>query len=66
MSHHKNPYPRGHEIDNFGRHLLGHHYYVHVYSLSEPCPGLEKKILKKNPSILHFYPKLPQNYLPLG
>ena len=42
MSHHKNPYPRGHEIYNFGRHLLGHHYYV--YSLSEPCPGLEKKI----------------------
>ena len=61
-SHHKSPYPRGHEIDNFGRHLLGHHYYVHVYSLSEPCPVLEKKIFKKhiNFTLLpQITPKLP-------
>ena len=25
---HKNPYPGGHEIYNFGRPFLGHHYYL--------------------------------------
>ena len=27
---HKNPYPGGHEIYNFGRPFLGHHYYIHL------------------------------------
>ena len=39
----------GHEIYNFGRHLLGHYYYT--LSLSDPCLGLGKTILK---IILHF------------
>ena len=29
------PLPRGHEIYNFGRPVLGHHYYT--LTLSEPC-----------------------------
>ena len=37
------PQGRGHEIYNFGRTLLGHYYYT--LSLSDPCLGVEKKIL---------------------
>ena len=47
---HKNPCPRGHEIYNFGRPFLGHHYYI--LGLSDLCLGVEKKILKE---IMHFY-----------
>ena len=32
-------------INEFGRPYHGHHYYVR--SFSEPCPGVEKKILKE-------------------
>ena len=42
---HKNPCPGGHEIYHFGRPFHGHFYYT--LRLSEPCPGEEKKILKK-------------------
>ena len=38
---HKKPYPRGHEIYNFGRPFLVHHCYT--LSLSKPCPGVKKK-----------------------
>ena len=38
------------EIYNFGKPFLGHHYYI--LSLSDPCPGVEKKIFKE---IMHFY-----------
>ena len=38
----QNPYPVGHEVYNFGKPVLGHHYFT--LSLSEPCPGVEKKI----------------------
>ena len=31
------PQPRGHEIYNFGRSLVGHHYCL--LSLPEPCFG---------------------------
>ena len=34
---HKNPCPRGHEIYNFGRPFLGHHYYIPLLSLSDLC-----------------------------
>ena len=44
---HKNPYPRGHEIYNFGGPLLGNHNYI--LRLSVLCLGVEKKILK-----IHF------------
>ena len=49
-----------HEIYNFGRPFLGHHYYI--LGLSDQCLGVEKKFLR-NTAILHF---LPQNYLPFG
>ena len=42
----KNPSSKGHEIYKFDRPFLVHHYYI--LSLSEPRPGLEKKIFKKN------------------
>ena len=44
------PLPRGHEIYNFGRPFLGHHYYI--ISLSDLCLGAEKKIFKE---IMHFH-----------
>ena len=58
---HKNHCPGGHEIYNFGRPFLGHHYYI--FSLSDLCLGLEKKIFLRNTSILHI---LLQKHLPLG
>ena len=39
---HNNPCPGGHIIYNFGKPILGHHYYT--LSLTEPCPGVEKRI----------------------
>ena len=47
---HKNPCPGGHEIYNFGRPFLGHHYYVR--SLSDLCLGVKKRIFK---GIMHFH-----------
>ena len=43
---HKNPYPDGHEIYNFGRPFLGHHNYIH--SLSDLCLGVKKMIFIGN------------------
>ena len=43
--HHRNPSPRGHEIYNFGRPFLGHHYYI--LGLSDLCLEVEKKIFKE-------------------
>ena len=34
---------------NFGRHFLGHHYYI--LSLSDQCLGVKKKNFKE---IMHF------------
>ena len=48
--HHRNPCPRGHEIYNFGRSFLAHHYYI--FSLSARCTGVKKKIFKE---IMHFH-----------
>ena len=47
---HKNPCPRGHEIYNFGRPFLGHHYYI--LGLSDLCLGVETKIFKE---IMYFH-----------
>ena len=47
---HSNPSPRGHEIYNFGRPFLGHHYYI--LSLSDLSLGIEKKIFKE---IMQFH-----------
>ena len=47
---HKNPYPGDHEIYNFGRPFLAHHYYI--FGLSDQCLRVEKKILKE---IMHFH-----------
>ena len=45
------PLPRrGHDINNFGRPILGYHYYI--YSLSDLCLGVKKKTFK---GILHFH-----------
>ena len=38
---HQKPQPRGHEIYNFGKSLLGHHNYV--CSLSDLMPGSRKE-----------------------
>ena len=55
---HNNPCPGGHEIYNFGRPFLGHHYYT--LSLYGPCSGVEKFI-----NITHFSPKLSTlSYIP--
>ena len=52
---HKTPCPGVHEIYNFGRPFLGHHY--DILSLSDQCLGVEKKVFKE---IMHytFYPKI--------
>ena len=57
---HKNPCSRGHEIYNFSRPFLGHHYYT--LSLYGPWPGVEMNIFKE---IHQFYTFYPPNYLPL-
>ena len=56
---HKNPRPGGHIIYNFGKPFLVHHYYT--LSLTEPCPGVEKRIflLKKYIKFTLLTPKLP-------
>ena len=48
---HKNPYPMDHEIYNFGRPALGHHYYVCSTGMSDPYLGVEKRNFKE---IMHF------------
>ena len=46
----KNPCPWGHDIYNFDRPFLGHHYCI--LSLSDICMGVEQTILKQ---IMHFH-----------
>ena len=41
---HKNPCPRDHEIHNLGWLFIAHHY--DLLSLSDHCPGVEKKNFK--------------------
>ena len=40
---HKKPCRRGHEIYNFDRPFLGHHYYI--LGVSDLCFGVRKKKL---------------------
>ena len=40
-----NPCPGHHEIYNFSRPYIGHHYYI--LSLCDLCMGEEKKIFNK-------------------
>ena len=47
---HKNPCPRSHQIYNFGKLFLGHHYYI--LSLSDLCLGVEKTIFEE---IMYFH-----------
>ena len=44
---HKNPgpCPGVHDIYNFGKPFLGHHYYI--LGLSDLCLGVEKRIFKE-------------------
>ena len=41
----QDPCPGGHEIYNFGRPLLGHHYYI--LSVSNLFMGVEKNICRE-------------------
>ena len=60
---HKNPDPGGHEIYNFGRPFLGHHYYI--LGLSDLCLGVEKKIVKEIMQIQYMTPMaMPQHKNP--
>ena len=47
---HKNPCPGGHEMYNFGRTFLVHHYYILI--LPDLCLGVEEKIFK---GIMYFH-----------
>ena len=61
ITYNLNTPPVRHEIYNFGRPFLAHHYYI--LSLSDPCQGVEKKFfLKKDINFTYFTPKL----FPLG
>ena len=67
---HKNHCLGGHEIYNFGRSFLGHHYNIHVLNLSDLRLGVERKIFKE---IMYFHYNydlhghaLAQEPLPLG
>ena len=53
---HMNPCHEGPEIYNFGRPFFGHHYYI--LSLSEPCTGVERKIIYEIHQFQTFYPKI--------
>ena len=47
---HKNPCPRAHETENFGRLFLGHQNFIP--SLSDLCLSIERMFLKE---IMHFH-----------
>ena len=53
---HKKLFPGGNEIHNFGNLFHGHHYYI--LSLSDSCPGVEKKISREICQIYNFYTKI--------
>ena len=53
----KNLRPEDHEINNFDRNFLGHHY--HILGLSDLCLGVEKKIFKEMHQFNLFTPTLP-------
>ena len=58
--YHKNICPGGHEMYNFGRPFLGHHYYI--ISLSDLCLGIENIFYEV---LVHqFYTFFPQITFP--
>ena len=52
--YHRNPYPGGHEIYNFGRAFHANHFYI--FSLSARCTGVQEKIFKDQ--FYSFYPQI--------
>ena len=67
MPQHKNSWPGGHEMYNFGRLFFGHHYYT--LSLSNLYLGVKKRILKEIMHFLHmtlYGHDLAQEPLPWG
>ena len=58
MPLHKTPCPGVHEIYNFGRPFLGHHYRYYILSLSDLCLGVEKKIFKELHQFYTFYTQI--------
>ena len=52
--YHRNPWPGGYEIYNFGSHFFGHHYYI----LSLPDLHVLRRFLKKYINFIFFTPKL--------
>ena len=57
MTQHKNPCPGSHEIYNFSKSVLGHHYSNYILSLSE---SLEEFF--RNTSILPFLSQITSPY----
>ena len=53
----KQLHPSGHDIHNFGRPFLSHHYFI--LSLSEPYPRRGEDFLKTYINFTIFTPKLP-------
>ena len=56
------PSPKDHEISNFGRLLLGRHYYI-LY-LSDPYPSVDKR--RRNIAFLFYGHAQTQEPLPWG
>ena len=54
------PYPGGHEIYNFRRPFLAHHYYL--LSLCEPCPEVKRLFFKEIHQFYTLYPKITSPY----
>ena len=51
MPQHKHSCPGVHEINNYGRPILGYHYYT--LSLSEVCPRVEKMLTNERRTPTH-------------
>ena len=56
----RNPCPGGHEIYDFGRPFLGHHNFIHSFSVL--CLGVEKKIFKEIHQFYTFYTKITSSW----
>ena len=54
-AYHQNPSPGGHEIYNFDRPFLGHHYFI----LSLPPARTAQKATSEHASNAIFYGTLP-------
>ena len=52
------PCPGGYEIYNSGRPTLGHHDYMYILSLYNPCSRVEKNVFKEIHQFYTFTPTL--------